>query len=235
MFFDKYRTAFYLLLFSLMCWCTIVDAQSRHALVNGNSEYGSRFNLINPRNDSIAIAEKLQALGYEVHRGKASENLQLEQLNQLPIVESKLIGPHCIIECSTNSLVSSVQEFGALTVQTAPADAVVCYQKTELSEKIGSKNIRLPLDQYVTLTVSAEGYEAVRRTARISAPNQQIAIQLREIANNTRSTSRTLKIVGGVAALALPDILLSNTSGDDDSRTGTPGDTHTFTFVPPEQ
>ncbi len=56
-------------------------AQDRHALVIGNSDYGSRFGLINPKSDSEAIAAKLLDIGYSVHRGGAVQNLGLEEFN----------------------------------------------------------------------------------------------------------------------------------------------------------
>lgn len=56
-------------------------AQDRHALVIGNSDYSSGHHLVNPRNDALAIARKLQAIGYTVHSGQALLDLQLEPFN----------------------------------------------------------------------------------------------------------------------------------------------------------
>jgi len=67
---------FYLLVFS-----AFVKAEGRHALVIGNSEYGSGFSLINPLNDSNAIAAKLSSIGYEVHTGRALHDLQIDEFN----------------------------------------------------------------------------------------------------------------------------------------------------------
>lgn len=378
---DNRLSGLILLLLLLTCWTTTAEAQNRHALVIGNSDYGSRFNLINPRNDSIAIAEKLQTLGYKVHGGKASENLQLEQLNQeidnflasvtpgsstliyyaghgaasggsnylipilpegvtlrseadirnrsisldgilerverrnptgvnlfffdacrdapvesfsrslnmsglerldrsrqprgslvgfstdygdialdsqddqdhspfaaafldsldtsaaipvelfykmvvgdvweatngqqLPIVESKLIGEHCIIECSSFVDVPVVQEFGTLDVITSPANAQVCYQLSQWDEFTCGNSIRMPLNRDVTLTVSADGYETVRQIARVTAPEQQVSIRLL-LANNGKSNSTKWKIIGGMAAILAAGYLLSNGSGSDD-------------------
>lgn len=57
------------------------QAQNRHALVIGNSEYGSGFSLVNPRNDTTAIAAKLSAIGYKVHKGGALFDLQIDEFN----------------------------------------------------------------------------------------------------------------------------------------------------------
>ena len=52
---------------------------SRHALVIGNSDYGNRYSLANPLRDSTAIANKLSAIGYNVHGNGPLLNLRLEQ------------------------------------------------------------------------------------------------------------------------------------------------------------
>jgi len=57
------------------------QSQSRHALVIGNSEYGSGFSLVNPRNDTTAIAAKLSAIGYKVHKGGALYDLKIDEFN----------------------------------------------------------------------------------------------------------------------------------------------------------
>jgi len=57
------------------------NAQNRHALVIGNSEYGSGFDLINPRNDALSIAEKLKSIGYNVHTEQALLDLELDPFN----------------------------------------------------------------------------------------------------------------------------------------------------------
>jgi len=75
-----------------ICWCFLVictigsllvslpsHSASRHALVIGNSDYGSRYNLVNPLRDSTAIANKLSAIGYKVHSNGPLLNLRLEQ------------------------------------------------------------------------------------------------------------------------------------------------------------
>jgi len=56
-------------------------AEGRYALVIGNSEYGSGDSLVNPLNDSIAIAEKLSSIGYAVHTGRALHDLQIDDFN----------------------------------------------------------------------------------------------------------------------------------------------------------
>lgn len=58
-----------------------VQAQDRHALVIGNSEYTSGHQLLNPRNDALAIANKLQDIGYTVHTNQALLDLQLDPFN----------------------------------------------------------------------------------------------------------------------------------------------------------
>lgn len=375
----------------LMCVTTTVHAQSRHALVIGNSAYGDGFELINPRTDSIAIAEKLAVLGYEVHMGRAVENLQLQQLNdeidnfldgvqpgsstliyyaghgaassgnnylipilpdgvslrseadirlqsvsldgilervqrrnptgvnlfffdacrdapvesysrsinlaglermerssiprgsvigfstdygeialdgrendmhspfagaflatldtsaglpvelfykkvvgsvwettqgkQLPIIETKIIGEHCIIECTKTTDIPIVQEFGTLNVLTTPANAQVCYQSSQWAEVDCDDNIRMPLNRDVTLTISADGYETVRQIARLTMPEQQLTVQLVRVGNN----SKTWKIIGGVAAILAAGFLLSNDSGSSSS------DNTTITLVRPGQ
>jgi len=57
------------------------NAENRHALVIGNGAYGSGHDLINPRNDAIAIAKKLNSIGYTVHTGQALLELNLDQFN----------------------------------------------------------------------------------------------------------------------------------------------------------
>ena len=52
---------------------------SRHALVIGNSDYGSGYSLVNPLRDSTAIANKLSAIGYKVHGNGPLLDLRLEQ------------------------------------------------------------------------------------------------------------------------------------------------------------
>ena len=54
---------------------------SRQALVIGNSNYGSGHGLVTPLNDSTAIADKLAAIGYQVHGGGAQLDLNLDQFN----------------------------------------------------------------------------------------------------------------------------------------------------------
>jgi len=51
---------------------------ARHALVIGNSGYGSGFDLATPLHDSTAVAQKLSSIGYQVHGGGARLNLDLE-------------------------------------------------------------------------------------------------------------------------------------------------------------
>jgi len=54
-------------------------ADERHALIIGNSDYGSRYSLINPLKDSTAIANKLASIGYKVHGDGPLLDLKLEQ------------------------------------------------------------------------------------------------------------------------------------------------------------
>ncbi len=82
-FLSKIMPSRFLALFMLML-CFVsgqANAQVRQALVVGNSNYGSGFDLINPRNDAKAIAEKLSSIGYQVHTGGALYDLSLEQFN----------------------------------------------------------------------------------------------------------------------------------------------------------
>jgi len=65
----------------IMALSTVVSAESRHALVIGNSSYGSGFGLVNPVNDANAIAKKLTAIGYHVHSGGALHDLQIDDFN----------------------------------------------------------------------------------------------------------------------------------------------------------
>jgi len=60
---------------------TGAHSANRHALVIGNSNYGSGFSLINPLNDSTAIAARLSSIGYDVHGGGALLDLGLDQFN----------------------------------------------------------------------------------------------------------------------------------------------------------
>ena len=66
----------------IMALSTVASAESRHALVIGNSSYGSGFGLVNPVNDANAIAKKLAEIGYQVHRGGALHDLQIDNFNQ---------------------------------------------------------------------------------------------------------------------------------------------------------
>ncbi len=74
----QFAAVLVLLLFSTL---GSVSAQDRHALVVGNSNYGSGFDLINPRNDATAIASKLSDIGYKVYKGDALYDLNLDQFN----------------------------------------------------------------------------------------------------------------------------------------------------------
>ncbi len=58
-----------------------VKAETRHALIIGNSNYGSGFSLSNPLNDSTAIAEKLSSIGYSVHKDRALVDLNIDDFN----------------------------------------------------------------------------------------------------------------------------------------------------------
>ena len=70
-----------LLAFCFFCFPAKTKAESRHALVIGNSNYGSGFSLDNPRNDSTAIADKLSSIGYTVHKGGALHDLEIDEFN----------------------------------------------------------------------------------------------------------------------------------------------------------
>jgi len=59
----------------------VSHAESRHALVIGNSEYRAGYGLATPFNDSTAIATKLSAMGYKIHGGGALLNLELDAFN----------------------------------------------------------------------------------------------------------------------------------------------------------
>lgn len=59
-----------------------VQDQDRHALIIGNSNYGSGFDLVNPKNDAAAIANKLSTIGYRVHTGSALYDLSLDGFNR---------------------------------------------------------------------------------------------------------------------------------------------------------
>ena len=54
---------------------------TRHALVIGNSDYGSSYGLVTPLSDSTAVANKLASIGYQVHGGGARVDLDLESFN----------------------------------------------------------------------------------------------------------------------------------------------------------
>jgi len=57
---------------------SLAHAVERHALIIGNSAYGSGFTLANPQNDTNAIAAKLDSIGYKVHQSRALHDLTLE-------------------------------------------------------------------------------------------------------------------------------------------------------------
>jgi len=63
------------------CFSAKAETENRHALIIGNSNYGSGFSLVNPRNDSTAIADKLTSIGYNVHKGGALHDLEIDELN----------------------------------------------------------------------------------------------------------------------------------------------------------
>lgn len=76
------RFVLQLLLLSMMfIFAGNAYSQNRHALVIGNSAYTSGHQLVNPRNDALAIAEKLQEIGYTVHTNQALLDLQLDPFN----------------------------------------------------------------------------------------------------------------------------------------------------------
>lgn len=80
------HSRFGLIFFVLAALCIFgfsVDAKSetRHALVIGNSDYGSGFSLSNPINDSTAIANKLASIDYKVHKDQALYDLTIDEFN----------------------------------------------------------------------------------------------------------------------------------------------------------
>lgn len=68
--------------FLLITFSTAGNAAQRHALVIGNSGYSGPYALVNPRNDALAVASKLNEIGYDVHTGKALLELTLDQFNE---------------------------------------------------------------------------------------------------------------------------------------------------------
>lgn len=77
--FDSFVRLVFLSIFFLVA--SNASAENRHALVIGNSEYGSGHELINPKNDALAIADKLRTIGYTVHTGQALLDLELEEFH----------------------------------------------------------------------------------------------------------------------------------------------------------
>ena len=69
-------------LFLLTTFSATSVAAQRHALVIGNSDYSGAYGLVNPRNDAMAVASKLNEIGYDVHTGGASLELTLDQFNE---------------------------------------------------------------------------------------------------------------------------------------------------------
>lgn len=57
------------------------NSETRHALIIGNSNYGSGFSLSNPANDATAIAEKFTSIGYSVYKDRALVDLNIDEFN----------------------------------------------------------------------------------------------------------------------------------------------------------
>jgi len=72
--------------FIFISWVALAGSHaqsaSRHALVIGNSDYSSGFNLATPYNDATEVANKLAGIGYTVHSGQALLNLNLQSFNE---------------------------------------------------------------------------------------------------------------------------------------------------------
>ncbi len=65
----------------LLALSSVSQAESRQALVIGNSLYSPEYRLATPLNDSTAIATKLSSMGYEIHGGGALLDLELDEFN----------------------------------------------------------------------------------------------------------------------------------------------------------
>lgn len=78
----KTNLGHWLLCLVLLTTCTFGHAQSRDALVIGNSAYQASP-LINPANDAVDMAAVFKELGYSVHGGKAHTDVTLEQMDDL--------------------------------------------------------------------------------------------------------------------------------------------------------
>lgn len=75
------RNSLYLIIGFVLLASSLSAHAARHALVIGNSDYGSGYDLATPVNDSTAVAEKLASIGYQVHGGGARVDLNLEAFN----------------------------------------------------------------------------------------------------------------------------------------------------------
>jgi len=70
-----------LVAFCLLGFTNDAKSETRHALIIGNSNYGSGFSLSNPFNDVTAIAEKLSSIGFVIHKDRALVDLQIDEFN----------------------------------------------------------------------------------------------------------------------------------------------------------
>lgn len=125
---------------------------------------------------------------------------------QFPIQESKIRGQHCIVECAVIRNNTSIQEFGTLTVVTKPIEAVSCYLIDAWDTPLCGKQIVLPVDEPVEVTVTAKGFDDYKITTELNSERKQLSVLLE------RTDNITLKIIGGIAAAALVGALISSQS-----------------------
>ena len=142
---------------------------------------------------------------------------------QFPIAESKIRGrPHCIVDCEETTAPNTANNFGTLSVNTIPMEAIVCYRIDGWESANCGPQMVLPLNQDITVTVSAKGYRPITTLTRLTDTRQQIRIELE------KSRKSNLRIIGGVAAAVIAaGLLLSRDNGSDN-------ETYSITVNPPQ-
>jgi len=146
---------------------------------------------------------------------------------QFPIQESKLRGEHCITDCGQRSTTGVTQEFGFLSARTTPEDAEVCYLLDGWDTWSCGHRVALPLNQPIEVRVRAKNHKTYTTTTQLEKTTEQIAIELEPGGN------RTLKIVGGVAAVLVVGALLSSRSDSGSSDSGESEGEFSLTVVRP--
>jgi len=239
---------------------SLAYAVERHALIIGNSAYGSGFTLANPQNDTNAIAAKLDSIGYKVHQSRA-----LHDLNYLiPILpDGVTLRSEADIRnrsVSLQSVLDRVSQRNNAGVNVLFVDAcrdapVVDERSINMSGLTSLDNRYQPQGTFIGF--STEYDDVYRSTDGKQFPIQEpkirgsyCIVECSTLNNQTeaftataptqpqspplepQSSNNTLKIVGGIAAILIAGALISSGGGDGGSGEAADGN-YTVTLIPP--